>query len=105
VALTTENATHSSDEYEQVVERWFHALHQREIDTDTDEWVAQVAGIHVDGQEIWIQIAAGEGPGEEMLLLHVSAWTTVDQAIAALKAASFKNDSYPRVVTALPTLS
>jgi hypothetical protein len=104
VALAIETTAHSSEQDEQVVERWFHALHQREIDTETDEWVAQVAGIHLDGQEIWIQIAAGDGPAE-MLLLHVSAWTTVDQAIAALKGASFKNDSYPRVVTALPTLS
>lgn len=88
--------------YRQVVERWFEALHQREIDSDTHEWIAQVAGIHVDGQEIWIQIASFEEP-EEMCLLHISEWTTVDQALAALKAVSFDGDSYPRVVSAIPT--
>jgi hypothetical protein len=64
-------------------------------------------GIHCDGGEIWIQISRGDS-AEKSLVLHLSGWTTVDQAIAAMKTAigtqSDERDAYPWVVTAIPTI-
>lgn len=84
-----------------LADRWFRALDQRRIDAGTRGWVAHVMGIHCDGREIWIQIAPGGAP-EKSLVLHLSGWTTIDQAIAAMKARSVEHASHPRVISVMP---
>lgn len=87
-----------------LTERWFRALDQRRIDGETREWVAQVLGIYPVGQEIWIQIAPTDA-SDQTYVLHVSQWTTVDQAIAALQARCCReDDAYPRMISVIPTL-
>ena len=86
-----------------LADRWFRALDQRRIDAGTQCWIAHVMGIHLDGREIRIQIATGDAP-EKSLVLHLSGWTTIDQAIAAMKARPVEHDSYPRVISVIPTV-
>jgi hypothetical protein len=83
--------------------RWFRALDQRRIDAGTRCWIAHVMGIHLDGREIWIQIAAGD-TSEKSLVLHLSGWTTVDQAITAMKTRPVERESFPRVISVIPTV-
>lgn len=87
---------------QRLADRWFRALDRRRIRAGTRCWVAQVMGIHSDGREIWVQIARGTSP-DKSLVLHLSGWTTVDQAIAAMKAESGNLNAFPRVITVFPT--
>ena len=84
-----------------LADRWFRALDQRRIDAGTRGWIAHVMGIHFDGREIWIQIAPRGAP-EHSLVLHLSGWTTIDQAIAAIKARSPEHAFHPRVISVMP---
>lgn len=86
-----------------LADRWFRALDQRRIEAGTRRWIAHVMGIHLDGREIWVQIAPGDAP-EKSLVLHLSGWTTIDQAIIAMKARPVEHDSYPRVISVIPTV-
>ena len=86
-----------------LADRWFETLDQRQIDVGARRWTAQVTGIHLDGKEAWIQIAAGRSP-EKSLVLHLSGWTTIDQVVAAMKARSLKPTSYPRIISVIPTV-
>jgi hypothetical protein len=86
-----------------LADRWFQTLDHRQIDVGTRRWTARVMGIHLDGQEAWIQIAAGRAQ-DKNLVLHLSGWTTIDQVDAAMKMRSFDDTSYPQVISVLPTV-
>ena len=86
-----------------LADRWFRALDQRRIKAGTQIWVAHVMGIHAEGREIWVQIARGDSL-DKSLVLHLSGWTTVSQAISAIRAHSRECDAFPRVITAIPTV-
>jgi hypothetical protein len=99
VRSTVEEAAYSQN----LADRWFQTLDHRQIDVGTRRWTAHVMGIHLDGQEAWIQIAAGRAQ-EKNLVLHLSGWTTIDQVVAAMKARSFDATSYPQIISVLPTV-
>lgn len=86
----------------ELASRWFRTLDHRRIDVGTTCWTARVLGIHTDGGEAWIQIAGGRAP-DKNLVLHLSGWTTIDQVIAAMKSRSIQQQSYPRIISLLPT--
>jgi len=86
-----------------LADRWFQTLDHRQIDIGTRRWTARVMGIHLDGQEAWIQIATGRAQ-EKNLVLHLSGWTTMDQVVAAMKARSLDATSYPQIISVLPTV-
>jgi hypothetical protein len=88
---------------QELADRWFRALDYRRIKTGPRCWIARVMGIHRDDREIWIQIARGNNP-EKSVVLHLSGWTTVDQAIAAMKAHSIEPGPFPRVISVIPTV-
>ena len=92
-----------SDSVQNLADRWFQTLDQRQIDVGTRRWTARVMGIHLDGQEAWIQIAAGRTQ-EKNLVLHLSGWTTIDQVVAAMKTRSLDATSYPQIISVLPTV-
>lgn len=86
-----------------LADRWFQTLDQRRIDVGKRRCTARVMGIHLDGMEAWIQIAAGRAQ-ERNLVLHLSGWTTIDQVVAAMKTRSLEPTSYPEIISVLPTV-
>ena len=86
-----------------LADRWFQTLDHRQIDIGARRWTARVMGIHLDGHEAWIQIATGRAQ-EKNLVLHLSGWTTMDQVVAAMKARSLDDSSYPQIISVLPTV-
>ena len=82
--------------------RWFHTLDRRQIDLGKRRLTARVMGIHLDGCEAWIQLAAGSSR-QGNLVLHLSGWTTLDQVVAAMKAKPVDQNRYPRIISVLPT--
>jgi len=102
--MEPERATaEESDCVQNLADRWFQTLDHRQIDVGTRRWTARVMGIHLDGQEAWIQIAAGRAQ-EKNLVLHLSGWTTIDQVVAAMKTRSLDDTSYPQIISVLPTV-
>jgi len=85
-----------------LADRWFETLDQRQIDVGARRWTARVTGIHLDGAEAWIQIAAGRAQ-KKSLVLHLSGWTTIDQVVAAMKTRPLDATSYPRIISVIPT--
>ena len=85
-----------------LADRWFQTLDQRQIDVGRRRCTARVMGIHLDGREAWIQLAAGRAL-EQGLVLHLSGWTTIDQVVAAIKTRSHEPTSYPRIISVIPT--
>ena len=85
-----------------LADRWFQTLDQRRIDVGKRRWTARVMGIHLEGKEAWIQIAAGPAQ-EKNLVLHLSGWTTIDQVMAAMKTRSLEPTSYPQIISVIPT--
>ena len=65
-----------------LTESWYRALDHRAVDVGMQSWVLQVVAIHPEGAELWIQVANDDAPYEG-LVLHVSRWTTLAQALAA----------------------
>lgn len=83
--------------------RWFDALDRRQIHVGRRRWAVRVLGIHLDGGQAWIQMAAG--PAQKMsLVLHVSGWTTIDQALAAMRSRPLEHAAHPRVISVVPTV-
>ena len=81
---------------------WFRALDQRTVDVGAETWVLEVLAIHADGGELWIQVANGGLPRQE-IVLHIWRWTTLGQALAAIKQWRGRAGVYPQVVRVLPT--
>jgi hypothetical protein len=98
VRPSSDKGSYSQD----LADRWFQTLDHRQIDVGKRRWTARVMGIHLDGREAWIQIAAGRAQ-ERSLVLHLSGWTTIDQVIAAMKARAIDHNPYPRIISVLPT--
>lgn len=94
-ALNEENYPHK------LADRWFRVLDRRRIKAGTQFFVARVTGIHSDGRELWVQIARGDSP-DRSIVLHLSGWTTLDQAMSAMKAPPTEPQAFPKVVTAIP---
>ena len=86
-----------------LADRWFQTLDHRQIDVGNRRSTARVVGIHTDGNEVWIQLATGRGQ-ERNVVLHLSSWTTVDQVVAAMKTKPLESDSYPQIITVIPTI-
>jgi hypothetical protein len=86
---------------QELAEWWFRVLDNRQIDVGSRRVTARVVGIHSDGREAWIQIAASRVPGHG-LVLHLSEWTTLEQVTTAMKNWSVQTVRYPRVLTVLP---
>ncbi len=68
-----------------LIDRWYRALDYRRITVGTRCWLVLVTGIHVHGNNLWIQISHADNP-DESLVLHVKRETSIDSAIAAVCA-------------------
>jgi hypothetical protein len=80
-----------------LADRWFEALDERRIGTSAESWMAQVLGIHVDEiGTIWIQLASVQD-SDAAIVLHVSASTTVDEALIALEE-RVASDARPEII-------
>ena len=64
---------------------WFERLDQFRVGNGPTSSVIEVTGIHADGSDLCIQIES-IGARRTGMVLHVSAETTLDQAVAALEA-------------------
>jgi hypothetical protein len=80
---------------------WYRALHDKWVDVGTEPWVLRVVGIHRDGLELWIQVVNDDAPHEQVVL-HVSMWTTVHQALAAMEHWRNRADVHPRLISVVP---
>jgi hypothetical protein len=64
---------------------WFGALDCRSFVVGGREWTAHVAGIHVAGFDVWIQLdLAGIVP--RSLVLHITRGMNVPDALAAIES-------------------
>lgn len=79
-----------------LVNAWYQALDHRPLMVGTQRWPALVTGIHVDGGDLWIQIARADHP-DENLVVHVAPGTSVDRVTAAVRALSAQGP-IPRAV-------
>ena len=76
---------------------WFVALDHREIEADGHIWQTEVSGVHTDGRDWWIQLAAVDEP-EYGLVLHLSGPATVSHALDALRTYSRGEQPVSQVV-------
>ena len=83
---------------QELVDRWFRALDQRPTRIGLQDWLLQVTGIWVEGNEVWIQLADGSGSGGS-ILLHVDSATSIDQAIRALSSRGRGVYAHPGIVS------
>jgi hypothetical protein len=66
-------------------DHWFEALDSRCIDGRGEHWFVRVLGIHADGADLWIQVAAAGHP-DECLVLHITPSVTLDDVLRTLRA-------------------
>jgi len=74
------------------VDEWFAALDHTRIGVGPDSSVAEVLGIHADGDTFWVQVARLDNPYTE-IILHISSASTVDDVRDALARRSTLGDS------------
>ena len=86
-----------------MAERWYRALDKKVVDLGSESMLVDVVGIHAEASELWIQLANENLPCEEVVL-HVSRWTTLAQVLAAMARWRGDENTYPHVVSLLPTL-
>lgn len=67
------------------IDFWFAALDGQRIDSGDGTWIIEVVGIHVDGADLWVQIAP-HGHESSALVLRVSWGTPVDWAKVMIRA-------------------
>lgn len=67
-----------------VLESWFEALDQTPFAVGVERAIAQVAGIHVDGADLWMQIEFAEGVVPS-LILRVTPGMSVRDALEAVQ--------------------
>jgi hypothetical protein len=67
-----------------VLESWFEALDQTSFMVGVDRAIAQVAGIHVDGADLWMQIEFAEGAAPSVIL-RVTPGMSVRDALDAVQ--------------------
>ncbi len=65
-----------------LIDRWYQALDRRQINVGPRCWRALVSGIHVHGNNVWIQIAQADNPNES-LVLCVPRETSIESATTA----------------------
>lgn len=68
------------------VEWWFKALDHRRMSIGLNSRTVEVKGIHTDGPDLWIQVEP-VGRVSRGVVLRVSRYTTIDQALSALQEA------------------
>ncbi len=78
------------------VQWWFSALDQKLVAVGAERWIAQVVGIHIDGPDLWIQLAAASDPSRSAVL-HVTAGMRMDDALARIEAVGTGTDPSGRV--------
>jgi hypothetical protein len=81
-------------------DRLFHELDNRRIGIGSESWVAQVFGIHLIGEEGWLQIASREEPWRSVVV-HVRPETTAGHvALALARWAECTADDRPFLIDA-----
>jgi hypothetical protein len=65
--------------------RLFAAIDQQQIGDDRTGWIAVVMGVHTDGNESWIQVAAQHDPSRS-IVLHMPKPVGTHRVLAALRA-------------------
>ena len=81
-------------------EQWFAALDHCRIGVGADSSVAEVLGIHPDGETFWVQVAQVDNP-YNAIILHVSSASTVDDVRAALARRSTRGESCTEIIDVL----
>jgi hypothetical protein len=84
-----------------VADRWFAALDQRPIGGASHGWIAQVLGIHVEADGLWLQIGT-TGEPVTAILLHVSASTTTEDVLEVLERRAPGANEGPEIVDLTP---
>ena len=79
------------------VDRLIAALDHQRVGEGEASWVVQVLGVHVDGRNLWLQVARDDDPSDGVVL-HLRPWGTADQARAALASLDWQSASYPRMI-------
>lgn len=74
------DVVHSSEE------AVFAALDAQPIGSGPTAGVTRVVGVHIDGRDVWVQLAIEDGV-EGSVILHLMADATIDDALTALRAA------------------
>ncbi len=65
-----------------LIDRWYRALDHRRITVGARRWRALVTGIHVHGNNLWIQISHADNSNES-LVLCVPRETSIGSATTA----------------------
>ncbi len=65
-----------------LIDRWYRALDYRRITVGTRCWLVLVAGIHVHGNNLWIQMFDADNANES-LVLCVPRGTSIESATTA----------------------
>ncbi len=65
-----------------LIDRWYRALDYRRITVGTRCWLVLVTGIHVHGNNLWIQISHADN-SDESLVLCVPRETSIESATTA----------------------
>jgi hypothetical protein len=58
----------SSAEPYSIFDWWFEAIDHQQIGTGGSSWIAEVVGIHSDGEDLWVQVSSRESPGSTVVL-------------------------------------
>jgi hypothetical protein len=80
-------------------DQWFRALDGQLISTGWDVYPLRVLGVHVTGDDIWIQLAPLHET-DRGLLIHCWPEQRSDQILAALSRHLCAQASLPRVIDA-----
>jgi len=92
VAVTPENTDPES--------RLFREFDNRRIGIGSESWIAQVYGVHVSSDGVWVQVASKDTPSRSVVV-HLSRETTPGQVVVALsKWAQLPIDCRPLVIDA-----
>lgn len=81
----TEPVPDATDERGLSAARWWcAALDGRELGSGDEAWEVRVAGTHVDGQDLWIQLQSADDPSQSVVL-HVVRGASWHEAMSALR--------------------
>ena len=87
----------SSDVTPSTADAWFAALDHQRIDAGAHSWETEVAAVHTDGSDWWIQLCPVGHP-EHALVLHLSGRATLRSALDALRRHSRSDDQPWKIV-------
>jgi hypothetical protein len=80
-------------------DRWFTALDQRQIGNGAGAWIAQVLGVHEEGDALWVQVAPTDD-ASATIVLHVSPMTHLGDVVKALERRR-SDEGHPVVIDLL----